>query len=139
MCASYFRSSLSTLPLFVGVSGCGFVLDVALALALASLIGLPLPAAAAVSFSIVAIFNYILFEFVVFRIPETRAHMARAMGVLSASLIGLGVRLASVAALVSTFGEPDTALWRTLTLAAGACISLAVSFAINSNFVFGGR
>ncbi|WP_461308563.1 GtrA family protein, partial [Albidovulum sp.] len=51
---------------FVLASGLGLVLDIALALALHDLAGLPLWLAATISFFAVALLNYLLFEFWIF-------------------------------------------------------------------------
>ncbi len=125
--------------LFTAASGLGLLVDLILALLLTRIIGLSLPLSAAMSFVTVAIINYILFEFVVFRHEDARAHLGRAVGVLGASTSALIARILVIELVIRTLGDPQAIWAQGLTLVLGAGASFIVNFLINQRFVFSGR
>lgn len=125
---------------FVLASGLGLVLDIALALALHDLAGLPLWLAATISFFAVALLNYLLFEFWIFARGRARFSLWRFGGVVAASSIAALVRIGAVLALEGS--APVAAAGRladllTLILAAG--LSVSVNFVLNRFGVFASR
>lgn len=123
---------------FGAASAIGFLADIVFALALREILGLPLWLAAAISFFAIALVNYLLFEFWVFRDTERRASLSRALGVLAASSVAALARIATILVLGAPFtgllGEGrarDAGL-----LIAGAGVSLVVNFLINRSVVF---
>lgn len=124
---------------FGAASAAGFLVDLVLALVLHEALGLPLWLAAMASFFAVALLNYLLFEFWVFRAAGRRASAARALGVLLSSCVAALARIgtilalgAPVAAVLGTGRAADLAL-----LVAGAGMSLLVNYRINRSVVFG--
>lgn len=123
---------------FVLVSGVGFLVDIAIALLLRNVLGLPLWLAAAISFYAVACLNYLAFEYWVFRREGRALSMRRLLGVLGASSVAAVSRIATILALtplaLAQIAEPiarDIAL-----LVAGAGISILVNFCVTKWLVF---
>ena len=123
---------------FGAASAIGFALDLALALVLHEALLLPLWLAATISFFTIAVLNYLLFEFWVFRDARRDASLQRAFGVLVASSIAAVARIATivlldgaVTALLGSGRAHDVVL-----LIAGAGVSLVVNFLINRTVVF---
>ena len=88
---------------FVAVSGAGFLVDIALALALHERAGLALWLAATISYFAVAGLNYLLFEFWIFRAPGQSFSWARLTGVLMASVVAAGSRIGAILSLTFVF------------------------------------
>ncbi len=123
---------------FGAASAVGFLADLALALVLHEGLAQPLWLAATVSFFAVALINYLLFEFWVFRRAGRRLSPGRALGVLMASTIAALVRIGTILVLqvpVLALLGPGR-IGSVALLAAGAGLSLVVNYAINRGVVF---
>ena len=90
---------------FFGVSVLGLLLDIAIAFALATLLGLPLWMAAAIGFVIAASANYVLHEIWTFKQGSKALSRPRALKYLSTSFITLLARIGIVALLETTFRD----------------------------------
>lgn len=126
---------------FVVASGLGFLLDLFIALVLHEAARFPLWSAAATSFFVVALMNYLLFELWVFPSADRGLSARRAVGVLLASAVAVAARVGTVlvldlpvARLLGTGRAGDVTV-----LVAAAGVSLIVNFAINRAVVFGSR
>lgn len=117
---------------FFSVSMFGLLLDVTVALLLATLIGLPLWIAAATGFVLAGGANYILHEIWTFQRGSQALSRPRALKYLGASLVTLLARI-SVVALLDHIFQSQHAL---LILLCGAGASLLVNFALGKRFVF---
>lgn len=125
--------------LFTLMSGCGLLIDISLALILRHSFGLPLAAAASLSFITVALINYFVCEYWLFRSDVSAASIARLSMVLFSSLAALVVRIALVSVgtvIVSSYGSWQIDALKLLT-AAGA--SLLVNFVALQRTTFRGR
>ena len=120
---------------FFFVSAVGVVLDIAIAYAIATMLGTPLWIAAAVGFSIAACGNYILHEVWTFRRETSRLSIKRALYYFITSGVTLFSRLVVVACL-STWISRDHAL---AILTGGAAVSFFVNFIISKFLVFSKR
>lgn len=126
---------------FIAISGIGFLLDMGLALVLHERLGLPLWAAATISFFAVACVNYVLFEFWLFRGAGGTASGGRLIGVLLASVAAAVARIGTILAL----GRPVTAMLGEgrahdiSLLVAGGGVSVIANFLLNKLVVFKGR
>ncbi|WP_420587415.1 GtrA family protein [Ruegeria sp.] len=123
---------------FTAISGLGLVVDIAVALFLHRVVGLPLWLSATVSFVAVGICNYLIFEFWLFRADGSAVSLRRLGGVLLSAAIAGGARITTILFIEAYAGEAPTpsALRDALTLLAGAGVSLIVNFVINSRIVF---
>lgn len=123
---------------FTAISGIGLLVDIAIALFLHRAVGMPLWLAATLSFLIVATCNYVIFEFWLFRRHDSAMSLRRLIGVMvSAALAGLS-RISTILVLDPFADALVTNGWvrDALILLAGAGVSLAVNFSINSRIVF---
>lgn len=117
---------------FFFVSVGGVVIDIAIAYAIATMLGTPLWIAAAVGFSVAACGNYILHEVWTFRRETSRLSSKRALYYFITSGVTLFFRLVVVAWL-STWISHDHAL---VILIGGAAISFFVNYIISKYLVF---
>lgn len=123
---------------FVAVSGVGFLVDIALALAMHERLGLALWLAATISFFAVAALNYLVFEFWIFGDSKQRFSWSRLIGVLMASVVAAGARIGTILGLTSLY-TAILAEGRVLNLAlliSGGVISVLVNFLLNKRLVF---
>ena len=117
---------------FFFVSAGGVVVDIAIAYAIATILGTPLWIAAAMGFSIAAFINYILHEVWTFRRETSRLSSKRALYYFVTSGIILLSRLV-VVALLSNWISRDHAL---VILIGGAAVSFFVNYIISKFLVF---
>lgn len=123
---------------FFIAAGIGFLIDMALAMALHELAGLVLWLAATISYFVVAACNYVLFEFWVFRDRDQDFSMKRLIGVILASAVAAGARIGTIILLaplaIQILGETSLADLALLICGGGA--SILVNFGVNQTFVF---
>jgi putative flippase GtrA len=126
---------MKELTRFFFVSVGGVVVDIAIAYAIATMLGTPLWIAAALGFSVAACGNYILHEVWTFRRETSRLSSKRALYYFITSGVTLFSRLVVVAWL-STSISRDHAL---VILIGGAAVSFFVNFIISKLLVFSKR
>lgn len=117
---------------FFFVSVGGVVIDIAIAYAIATMLGTPLWIAAALGFSLAACGNYILHEVWTFRRETSKLSSKRALYYFITSGVTLSSRLAVVAWL-ATWISREHALE---ILMGGAAVSFFVNYAISKFLVF---
>ena len=117
---------------FFLISVGGVVVDIAIAYAITTMLGIPLWIAAAVGFSVAACGNYILNEVWTFRRETSRLSCKRALYYLITSCVTLSSRLVVVAGL-SAWISLDHAL---LILIGGAAVSFFVNYTISKFLIF---
>lgn len=120
---------------FFFVSVGGVVIDIAVAYAIATMLGTPLWIAAALGFSVAACGNYILHEVWTFRRETSKLSSKRALYYFITSGVTLSSRLVVVAGL-STWISRDHAL---VILIGGAAVSFFVNYIISKFLVFSRR
>jgi len=120
---------------FFCVTVLGFVIDIAIALALAELAGLPLWLAASCGFVIAAVANYALHQTWSFQHGARNLSSARAAKYLGVAILTLGVRIALVAQLDGVLGSS----YSLVILLLGAGGSFLVNFALSKFVVFAHR
>lgn len=106
------------------------VVDLSVAMALRTLLGAPLVAAAAGGFVVATAVNYVAFEFWAFRRPDARFSMKRLAGTYGSALGAMAVRL--VAVLLLGLIPGDGALLDLGRLGAAAAVSFVVNYLIVS-------
>lgn len=114
----------------------GFAIDLGVGMALRTLLGAPLVAAAAGGFLIAVAANYALFEAWVFRRPDARFSAARLLQTYASALGALAVRLAAV--FVLGFAPGEGAFADLARLGAAAGLSLVVNYLVLSRVFAGG-
>jgi putative flippase GtrA len=120
---------------FFFVSAGGVVVDIAIAYAIATMLGTPLWIAAAVGFSVAACGNYILHEVWTFRRETLRLSSKLALYYFITSSVTLLSRLVVVAGL-SAWISRDHAI---LILVGGAAVSFFVNYIISKYLIFSRR
>ena len=120
---------------FFFVSVGGVVIDIAIAYAIATLLGTALWIAATVGFSVAACGNYILHEVWTFRHETSRLSSKRALYYLITSGVTLSSRLVVVAGLSAWISLDHTLV----ILIGGAAVSFFVNYIISKFPVFSGR
>ena len=120
---------------FFFVSVGGVVIDIAIAYAIATMLGTPLWIAAALGFSVAACGNYILHEVWTFRRETSRLSSKRALYYFITSGVTLSSRLVVVAGLSAWISRDHTLA----LLIASAAVSFFVNFIINKFLVFSRR
>ena len=123
------------------VSAVGLVLDIAIALLLRKGLGLPLPLASAISFLTIAVVNYAMFEFWVFRAGDAAPafDLARLAKTLATSILALGVRVSLVALAAVALGPARPWFLDAAILVAASGVSLLVNFFVLQRVAFRGR
>lgn len=120
---------------FLAVAVVGVAVDIAIAYALATLLGLPLWIAAALGFVAAAGANYVAHELWTFRDGARQLSLRRSLHYLGACAATLAVRLAVVGLLsVRLAGAYPLAI-----LICGAGASFFVNFAISKLLIFSNR
>lgn len=120
---------------FFLVSVGGVVVDITIAYAIATMLGIPLWIATAVGFSVAACGNYILHEVWTFRCETSRLSRKRALYYFITSGITLLARLVVVVVL-SAWVSGDHTL---MILVGGAAVSFFVNYIISKFLVFSRR
>ena len=120
---------------FFFVSVGGVVIDIAIAYAIATMLGTPLWIAAAVGFSVAACGSYILHEVWTFRRETSRLSSKRALYYFINSGVTLSSRLVVVAGLSAWISLDHTLV----ILIGGAAVSFFVNYIISKFLVFSGR
>ena len=123
---------MKELTRFFLVSVSGVVVDIALAYAIATLLGTPLWTAAALGFLVAAFGNYFLHELWTFRCKTSQLSTKRAVYYVMTSSVTLSSRLMVVAGLSAWFSSDYTLV----ILIGGAAVSFFVNFIISKYFVF---
>ena len=119
---------------FFFVSVGGVVIDIAIAYAIATMLGTPLWIAAAVGFSVAACGNYILHEVWTFPRDASLLSVKRALYYLITSGVTLSSRLVVIVGL-NAWISLDHAL---LILIGGAAVSFFVNYTISKFLIFSG-
>lgn len=123
---------MSELLRFLAVTVLGVVIDLAIAFALNRWLGVPLPLAAAIGFTLAAALNYVIHQTWSFRGGSRALSVKRAGLYALVALVTLAVRVAIVAQL-------DRALagaWPLAILVCGAGGSFVVNFVLSKFYVF---
>lgn len=126
---------MSELVRFFTVTVLGVIIDIALAYALATQLGVPLWLAATIGFATAASCNYVAHQLWSFRTGPRALSAVRAAKYAGAALATLAVRVAVVALLDRALGG-DPAL---LILICGAGVSFFVNFGLSKFLVFADR
>ena len=126
---------MSELVRFFTVTVLGVIIDIALAYALATQLGVPLWLAATIGFVTAASCNYVAHQLWSFRTGPRALSAVRAAKYAGAALATLAVRVAVVALLDRALGG-DPAL---LILICGAGVSFFVNFGLSKFLVFADR
>lgn len=117
---------------FFLVSAGGVVADIAIAFAIATMLGAPLWVAAAVGFSIAACGNYVLHEVWTFRGGISRLTSKRTLYYLISSGVALSSRLVVVTGLSTWISSGNTLV----ILIGGSTVSFFVNYMISRFLVF---
>ena len=120
---------------FFFVSVGGVVIDIAIAYAIATMLGTPLWIAAAVGFSVATCGNYILHEVWTFRRETSRLSSKCALYYFITSGVTLSTRLLVVAGLSAWISLDHTLV----ILIGGTAVSFFVNYIISKFLVFSGR
>lgn len=120
---------------FFCVTVLGLVIDIAIALALAELVGVPLWLAATCGFVIAALANYAMHQLWSFQAGSRRLSAARAAKYGAVALLTLAVRVAIVAQLEAVLGQG----FALAILLIGAGGSFLVNFTLSKFVVFAQR
>jgi putative flippase GtrA len=120
---------------FAIVAVLGVILDIGIAYALASALGIPLWLAATIGFATAALANYMAHEFWTFRHEASRISVLRAGQYVLTSAVTLLIRLALIAVFSSWLGAQH----RLLILVAAAGTSFAFGFVFSKFLVFSNR
>lgn len=123
---------MKELTRFFFVSVGGVAVDIALAYAIATMLGTPLWIAVAASFSVAAFGNYILHEVWTFNRETSRLSGKRALYYFIATGITLLSRIAIVAGLSAWISHDYTLV----ILIGGAAVSFFVNYIMSKYFVF---
>jgi putative flippase GtrA len=117
---------------FFAVTVLGVVIDLAIALALHSALGVPLWLAAAIGFTLAASANYVIHQTWSFQSGPRSLSARRAVLYGGVAFVTLGVRVGIVALLDRLVAEA----WPLAILVAGAGGSFCVNFALSKFLVF---
>lgn len=117
---------------FFAVTVLGVVIDLAIAFAVHTLLGVPLWLAAATGFTLAASANYVIHQLWSFQSGPRRLSAGRAAKYGAVALVTLAVRVGIVALLDRLIAEA----WPLAILIAGAGGSFLVNFALSKLFVF---
>ena len=123
---------MKELTRFFFVSVSGVVVDIALAYAIATLLGTPLWIAAALGFLVATFGNYFLHEVWTFRGDTSHLSTKRGLYYVMTSSVTLSSRLVVVAGL-SAWSSSDHTL---VILISGSVVSFFVNYIISKYFVF---
>lgn len=123
---------MKELTRFFLVSVGGFVIDVTIAYAIATMLGVPLWIAAATGFTLAALGNYVLHESWTFRREDSSLSSKRALYYFITSGVTLLSRLVVVAGLNAWILRDHTLA----ILIGGGAVSLLVNYIVSKNFVF---
>ena len=123
---------MKELTRFFLVSVGGFVVDVTIAYAIATMLGVPLWLAAATGFTLAALGNYVLHESWTFRREDSSLSSKRALYYFITSGVTLLSRLIVVAALSAWISRDHTLV----ILISGAAVSFVVNYVTSKYFVF---
>lgn len=126
---------MKELTRFFFVSVGGVVIDIAIAYAIATMLGTPLWIAAALGFSVAACGNYILHEVWTFRRETSKLSSKRALYYFITSGVTLSSRLVAVAGLNAWISRDHTLV----ILIGGAAVSFFVNYVISKYMVFSRR
>lgn len=123
---------MSEIIRFFGVTVLGVVIDIAIAWALHTYLGVPLWLAATCGFVLAASGNYVLHQTWSFQSGSRQLSLARGAKYGAVALVTLIARIAAVASLESLW----PALPALLILIGGAGVSFFVNFTLSKLFVF---
>lgn len=126
---------MKELTRFFFVSVGGVVIDIAIAYAIATMLGAPLGIAAATGFLVAAFGNYVLHETWTFRRETSRLSSKRALYYIVTSGVILSSRLVVVAGLSAWISRDHTLV----ILIGGASVTFFVNYVISKFLVFSRR
>lgn len=122
---------------YLAASIVGFLLDMVFALTLREVLGIPVAAAAAISFVTIGVCLYMVHEYWTFAGSDSRATPGRMGRNFLAQSAALATRI-TIIAILEAIHDPGTALAAAYILAGAGC-SLTVNFLLNRFWVFRGR
>lgn len=123
---------MSEMIRFFCVTVLGLVIDIAIAIALAEWVGVPLWFAATCGFIVAACTNYVIHQLWSFQSGPRTLSTNRAAKYLAVAALTLGVRVAIVAQLEAILGVS----YALIILLVGACGSFLVNFGLSKFCVF---